>query len=217
MTYASRFRSYTVTEQQQEHWERVYSEKMPSEVSWFQPEPSDSLAVLDRFAVPTTTPFVDIGGGASNLVDSLLARGWCDLTVVDIAGSALKASQDRLGDKATSVKWEVADITAWHPKRNYGVWHDRAVFHFLTDPAQQSAYRKTLLAGTGSKALVIIATFAPDGPEKCSGLPVQRHDAVSLSAALGSEFNLIENWCDEHRTPWGAAQKFNWCVFQRMS
>ncbi|MET4132502.1 hypothetical protein ABIE62_001637 [Porphyrobacter sp. MBR-155] len=204
-----------MTDQQQDHWERVYTEKMPGDVSWFQPEPSDTLAVLTRFAVPTTRAFIDIGGGASNLVDALLARGWSDLTVVDIAGSALKASQDRLGDESACVLWEIADITAWHPARRYGVWHDRAVFHFLTEPEQQAAYRQALLAGTTTDTLVIIATFAPDGPEKCSGLPVCRHDAASLAVALGSEFSLVDDWRSEHRTPWGAIQKFNWCVFRR--
>jgi trans-aconitate methyltransferase len=206
-----------MTEEPQQHWDRVYSGKAPSEVSWFQSEPRPSLAALARFDVPHTTPFVDIGGGASNLVDGLLAGGWRDVTVVDIAAPALAAAQDRLGDPAAGVHWEVADITRWNPPRRYGVWHDRAVFHFLTEPEQRDAYRRALLAGTAPDALVIIATFAPDGPEKCSGLPVQRHDAASLAAALGSEFTLLGDWREEHLTPWGAAQKFIWCVFRRDS
>lgn len=206
-----------MTDQTREHWDRVYSDKAPSEVSWFQSEPRPSLAVLQRFDLPLTEPFVDIGGGASNLVDALLARGWSDVTVVDIAAPALAAAQVRLGEAASSVQWVVADITRWSPPRRYGVWHDRAVFHFLTEPEQQAAYRRALLAGTAPDALVIIATFAPDGPEKCSGLPVQRHDTASLSATLGSEFTLLDDWREEHLTPWGAAQIFSWCVFRRAS
>lgn len=204
-----------MTDQPQEHWDRVYSDKAPSEVSWFQNEPRASLDALDRCGVSATTPFVDIGGGASNLVDVLLTRGWTDVTVVDIAAPALVAAQARLGDEAVRVQWEVADITSWNPPRQYGVWHDRAVFHFLTEPEQQAEYRRALLAGTAPAAHVIIATFAPEGPEKCSGLPVQRYDAASLSAALGGEFTLLGDWREEHLTPWGAAQKFVWCVFQR--
>jgi hypothetical protein len=206
-----------LTDHPKEHWDQVYTEKAPSEVSWFQSEPRASLAVLDRFAVPVSSPFIDIGGGASNLIDALLARGWADVTVVDIAAPALAAAKARLGEAAASVQWEVADITRWQPSRRYGVWHDRAVFHFLTEPAQQAAYRDALLSGTAPDALVIIATFAPDGPEKCSGLTVQRHDAASLAAALGSEFTLLDDWREEHLTPWGLAQKFIWCVFRRNS
>lgn len=204
-----------MTEEPRQHWDRVYSDKAPSEVSWFQSEPRPSLAALARFDVPHTTPFVDIGGGASNLVDALLANGWSDVTVVDIAAPALEAAQARLGEAAVGVHWEVGDITRWNPRHRYGVWHDRAVFHFLTEPEQRDAYRRALLAGTAPDALVIIANFAPDGPEKCSGLPVQRHDAASLAAALGSAFTLLDNWREEHVTPWGDAQKISWCVFRR--
>ncbi len=171
--------------------------------------------MLDRFAVPVSTPFVDIGGGASNLVDALLARGWSDVTVVDIAASALAAAKVRLGKAAARVQWEVADITGWQPSRRYGVWHDRAVFHFLTAQEQRTAYRDALISGTAPGSLVVIATFAPDGPEKCSGLPVQRHDAASLAEALGEDFELLDDWHEEHLTPWGSAQKFIWCVFRR--
>ena len=135
--------------------------------------------------------------------------------MVDVAAPALAAAQARLGEAAARVHWEKADITRWNPPRRYGVWHDRAVFHFLTRPEQRDAYRRALLAGTAPDAVVIIATFAPDGPEKCSGLPVQRHDAASLAAALGSELTLVSDWREEHLTPWGAAQMFIWCVFRR--
>jgi trans-aconitate methyltransferase len=206
-----------MTGQPQDHWDRVYTEKAPDAVSWFQSEPRPSLAALDRFAVPVDTGFVDIGGGASNLVDALLARGWNDVTVLDIAAPALATAQARLGKAATRVQWEVADSTQWEPLRRFGVWHDRAVFHFLTEPQQQAAYRRALLDATAPDALVIIATFAPDGPEKCSGLLVQRHDAASMARALGSDFTLIDDWREEHLTPWAAAQKFTWCAFRRQA
>ena len=200
---------------QQDHWTQVYTQKAPSQVSWFQAEPEATLRALERLHVPSSSSFVDVGGGASNLVDALLQRGWDDMTVIDIAGSALAAAKQRLGEKAARVQWEVADITEWQPPRRYDVWHDRAVFHFLTEPDQRAAYRRTLLKAIAPAGLVIMATFALDGPEKCSGLPVQRYDAASLSAAIGSGFTPVEDWREEHLTPWGASQSFTWCVFRR--
>ena len=199
----------------QDHWAKVYREKEPSAVSWYQPEPAPSLRALDRLGADSSSPFIDIGGGASNLVDALLMRGWQDVTVVDIAAPALEAAKLRLGEEAEKVHWEVADITDWQPSRRYGVWHDRAVFHFLTKPEQRAAYRQALLSGTEPSGLIIMATFALDGPEKCSGLPVQRYDPSTLAAELGSEFQLLEAWHEEHVTPWDAAQSFNWCAFRR--
>lgn len=198
-----------------DHWTRVYEDKAPSAVSWFQPEPEPSLRALDRCGATPDLAFVDVGGGASNLVDALLKRGWRDLTVLDIAPSALDAARDRLGPAAEQVTWQVADITAWQPSRQYDVWHDRAVFHFLTEPEQREAYRRALSSGLAPDGLVIIATFALDGPERCSGLPVQRYDAAMLSAELGDGFRLVESWREEHVTPWGSSQAFTWCAFRR--
>jgi trans-aconitate methyltransferase len=199
----------------QDHWTKVYQEKSPSAVSWYQSEPAPSLRALDRLGADPSSPFVDVGGGASNLVDALLARGWEDVTVVDIAAPALEAAKLRLGEKASTVHWEVADITDWQPSRRYAVWHDRAVFHFLTEPEQRKAYRLALLSGVVPDGLIIMATFAPDGPEKCSGLPVRRYDPSTLAAELGSDFRLVEAWREEHVTPWNDAQSFNWCAFRR--
>jgi Trans-aconitate methyltransferase len=198
-----------------DHWTKVYEEKSPSAVSWYQSEPAPSLRALDRLGADPSTPFVDIGGGASNLVDALLTQGWQDITVVDIAATALEAAKLRLGEKASMVDWQVADITDWQPARQYGVWHDRAVFHFLTAPEQREAYRRAIGAGLAPNGLLIMATFALDGPEKCSGLPVQRYDPTTLATELGSDFRLIETWREDHVTPWGAAQSFNWCAFRR--
>ena len=158
---------------------------------------------------------IDVGGGASNLVDALVKRGWGDVTVLDIAAPALEAAKERLGLSARKVHWEVADIIDWQPSRQYDVWHDRAVFHFLTEPEQREAYRRALLAGVAPGGLVIMATFALDGPERCSGLPVQRYDPASLAKELGNAFRLVEEWREEHVTPWGSTQSFNWCAFRR--
>ncbi|KPQ21163.1 MAG: hypothetical protein HLUCCX21_07210, partial [Porphyrobacter sp. HL-46] len=196
-----------------DHWRSVYSDKQPEDVSWYQASPVQSLHALDRFGAGPTQSLIDIGGGASTLVDALLERGWRDLTVLDIAGSALAAAQARLGDKAALVAWEVADITAWQPSRRHDIWHDRAVFHFLTQPEQRAAYVRALGAGLAPGGLAIIATFAPDGPEKCSGLVVERYDADKLARTLGPEWTLEASWREAHLTPWGSSQAFTWCVF----
>ena len=198
------------------HWTYVYEAKAPTTVSWYQETPEPSLRALDRFGAAASSSLIDVGGGASNLVDALLAQGWQDLTVLDIAAPALEASKARLGRKAEKVCWEVEDITAWRPRRKFDVWHDRAVFHFLTEPKQREAYRSALSRGVAKAGLVIIATFALDGPEKCSGLPVQRYDQVSLAAEMGDALQLIHGWPEEHVTPWGARQSFNWCAFRRI-
>lgn len=200
----------------QEHWSSVYVEKDPAAVSWHQPDPTPSLAALDRFGAQPASSFIDIGGGASNLVDALLGRGWRDLTTLDIAPSALEAAKARLGTDAASVRWEVADIIEWKPGRRYDVWHDRAVFHFLTEPEQRKAYREALSKGVASGGLVIIATFSPSGPDRCSGLPVRQYDANALVQELGAGYSLVDKWREEHRTPWGAVQDFQWCVFRKV-
>lgn len=205
-----------MTIERADHWHQVYIEKQPENVSWFQAAPEQSLQALDRFDAGPAQSLIDIGGGASTLVDALLERGWCDLTVLDIAAPALAAAQARLGDKANAVAWEIADITAWQPPRRYDIWHDRAVFHFLTEPQQRADYFRTLGEGLAPGGLAIIATFALDGPEKCSGLAVERYDADKLARAFGPKFKLEANWREEHLTPWGAAQAFTWCVLRQV-
>ena len=200
----------------QEHWTRVYEEKAPTSVSWYQPIPEPSLSALKRFGPSVPSSLIDVGGGASNLVDALLEQGWQEVTVLDIAAPALEAAKTRLGPLADKVHWEVADVTKWHPPRTYGVWHDRAVFHFLTEPEQREAYRRALLEGVVYGGLAVIATFALDGPERCSGLPVRRYDPASLSEEIGDTFQLIDGWREEHVTPWRATQSFNWCAFRRV-
>lgn len=206
-----------MSSERETHWRKVYTDKQPEDVSWFQDTPAQSLLALDRFQAEPSQSLIDIGGGASTLVDALLARGWGDVTVLDIAAPALAAAQARLGEADAAVTWVVADITDWQPPRQYDIWHDRAVFHFLTEPAQRAAYLRTLGDGLTAGGLAIFATFAPDGPETCSGLPVERYDADKLSTSLGPRFQLEASWRDEHRTPWDASQAFTWCVFRRLA
>lgn len=201
----------------QDHWTQVYEDKAPTAVSWYQESPEPSLGALSHFGASPSSSFIDVGGGASNLVDTLLEQGWQDITVLDLAAPALEAAKTRLGALANKVQWEVADITDWQPPRQFEVWHDRAVFHFLTEPQQREAYRRTLLAGLAPGGLVVMATFALDGPERCSGLPVQRYDAASLAEEMGDKLLLIDGWREEHVTPWGAKQLFNWCAFRRVA
>lgn len=197
-----------------EHWDEVYTRKAETSVSWYQPHAGMSLSYIKR-AATSSTPIVDIGGGASTLVDDLLAEGFTDLTVVDVAGSALAKSRARLGDRAAHVAWVVADVTRWRPPRQYGIWHDRAVFHFLTSREDQQAYIAAMAAHTAPGATAIMATFAPDGPEKCSGLPVQRYSAQELATRVGPAFQLIEEAQETHTTPWNATQKFTYAMLKR--
>ncbi|MBB3646220.1 trans-aconitate methyltransferase [Rhizobium sp. BK619] len=204
-----------MTEAKQEHWDAVYRTKAADSVSWYQPTPEPSLQALDALRLPVTASLIDVGGGASSLVDRLVERGWSDLTVLDIAAPALDLAKARLGDETARVAWVVDDVTAWRPERQYDVWHDRAVFHFHTEPEQRLAYRRALETGTAPGSAVIIATFAPDGPERCSGLPVQRYDAAALTREFSSAFTLERDWREEHTTPSGGRQSFQWCVFRR--
>ncbi|MBX5161166.1 MULTISPECIES: class I SAM-dependent methyltransferase [unclassified Rhizobium] len=204
-----------MTETKREHWDEVYRTKAADSVSWYQPTPEPSLRALDELRLPVSASLIDVGGGASSLVDRLVERGWSDLTVLDIAAPALDLAKARLGDETARVAWVIDDVTAWRPERQYDVWHDRAVFHFLTEPEQRLAYRHALEIGTASGSAVIIATFAPDGPERCSGLPVQRYDAAALAGEFSSAFAPQRDWREEHTTPGGRWQSFQWCVFRR--
>lgn len=201
---------------QLDHWGKVWREKSPSAVGWFQPEPKTSLDLICALELPKDTGIVDVGGGASLLVDRLLAQGHRHVAVLDIAKAAFRHTMERLGPAADEVTWIESDVTQWEPAAGlFGLWHDRAVCHFLTEPAQQEAYARVLDRALSPEGAAIIATFAPDGPEKCSGLPVRRHDGASLATMLGPGFRLIEERREDHVTPGGTVQKFNWCVFRR--
>jgi ubiquinone/menaquinone biosynthesis C-methylase UbiE len=199
----------------QAHWEKVYSAKREDEVSWFQATPAVSIELLTLTGAVKSSGIIDIGGGASRLVDWFVSQGYGDVTVLDVSAPALNSARLRLGEKANRVSWITADVTAWEPSRLYDVWHDRAAFHFLTDPNDQEAYVLRLRRALRVGGHAIVGTFALDGPERCSGLLVQRHDATTLAVALGPGFELIDARPHEHVTPWGAVQKFQFSTFRR--
>jgi len=199
----------------QAHWENVYETKGENEVSWFQENPTISLDLIDATGVTKAASIIDIGGGASRLVDVLLDRGVAALTVLDLSEKALATAKARLGSKAAKVQWIVADVTKWEGAESYDVWHDRAAFHFLTEPGDRSAYAERVLRAVRPGGHVIIGTFAPDGPERCSGLPVMRHDAASLGETLGRSFELLESRQHDHQTPMGGIQRFQFSRFRR--
>jgi SAM-dependent methyltransferase len=198
----------------QAHWEDAYRSKGDN-VSWFQPLGSRSLEMIRSAAPMRGSAIVDIGSGASRLADDLLAAGYSDLTLLDISELALARTRERLGEVADTVQWIAADITQWKPVRTWDVWHDRAVFHFLTDSAAQDSYIAALKQGTKPGSRVILSTFALTGPEKCSGLPVQRYNADTLSARLGPEFVLYTKGTEQHRTPFNTTQNFIYAGFRR--
>ncbi len=197
------------------HWENVYRTKGERDVSWFQERPEISLALIQATGAGTDAAIVDIGGGASRLVDALLEAVFANVTVLDLSESALAASAARLAARGAKVKWIAANVTAWEPSQTYDVWHDRAAFHFLTDPKDRAAYAARVLRAVRPGGHVIIGTFALDGPERCSGLPVVRHDATSIGAVLGSSFELIESRDHAHQTPMGTVQRFQFSRFRR--
>lgn len=199
----------------QAHWDNVYTSRGEKDVSWYQDRATPSLELIALTGLAADAEIIDIGGGASRLVDSLLLANFRRLTVLDLSGAALDAARQRLGEQAAFVKWVIADVTTWEPSQTYDLWHDRAAFHFLTDRADQSAYVERLKRAVKPAGFVIIGTFAPDGPERCSGLPIVRYDAAALAAMLGHEFELIDARRHEHTTPWGAVQRFQFATFRR--
>jgi Methyltransferase domain len=201
--------------ERQRHWEQVYAGKSSTGVSWYQPSAERSLALIKATGIAPDAAVIDIGGGASVLVDQLLEAGFSDVTVLDLAASGLALSKARLGPRAGQVHWIEADLLSWTPDRAYGLWHDRAVFHFLTGADERARYRANLKNGLAKGGWLIMAAFSPDGPERCSGLPVQRWSPETLAAELGPEFLLVESFREAHRTPGGAMQNFIWCRFRR--
>ena len=199
----------------QGHWQSVYTSKGEHEVSWFQESPEPSLALIKQAGAARDSAIIDIGGGASRLVDTLVGLDYADITVLDLSAAALAAAQARLGRDAEKVRWIVADVTAWEPPRIYDLWHDRAAFHFLVEESERQAYVARLTKALKPGGHAIIATFAPDGPERCSGLPVMRYDAASLSEILGSAFVMLNTQRHEHATPWGTRQQFQFSTFRR--
>lgn len=200
---------------QRGHWQGVYKTKAADAVSWYQLSPVPSLEMVAAARLDHSATIVDVGAGASNLVDALLDQGFTRITVLDIAEAALDIARARLGARATQVDWQVADVTRWHPRRLYDLWHDRAVFHFLTEEDDRAAYKATVKAALRAGGMMILATFAEDGPERCSGLPVMRYGAAGLAAELGEDFSLVVHMNERHVTPAGAEQSFTWALFRR--
>ena len=204
--------------QTKEHWDQVYSTKATTGVSWFQEHARLSLDLIDQTGVAKDAGIIDVGGGASTLVDDLLDLGYSNLTVLDLSSTALEKSKARIGDKARKVTWIAGDITQVDlPRDGYAVWHDRAVFHFLTAREDREAYVRAVLHAVKPGGHVIVATFAEDGPEKCSGLPVMRYSADALHAEFGAPFTLQQQRREEHHTPSGTVQKFIYCMCRKAS
>ncbi len=196
-----------------QHWEDVYGKKKPTEVSWYQAEPTLSLSLLNEATGAERASIIDVGGGASTLIDRLVDRAATEITVLDLSGAALHAAQSRLGAKASKVQWIEADILNVDlPEAAYDVWHDRAVFHFLTDAADRRRYVEQVFRSVKVGGHVLVATFDADGPPKCSGLEVARYSPVELHAQFGPSFSLIRSVHEDHFTPMGTTQKFVYCL-----
>jgi len=196
----------------QSHWGMIYTQKAPDQVSWYGPRLEASLALIEETGAGPSASIIDGGSGESTLVDDLVARGYSNLTVLDISEAAVAASKKRLGDAAERVRWLVADITQVELEPGaYDVWHDRAVFHFLTAEADRRAYVRQVVRSVKGGGHVIASAFGPEGPAKCSGLEVVRYDAESLHAEFGSNFRLISSSRQLHETPFGTTQQFVYC------
>lgn len=199
----------------EEHWNQVYETKQSDAVSWFQRVPLTSLSLLTAAGLGTGSCVIDVGGGDSRLVDSLLDCGLDCLTVLDISGAAIARAQTRLGTRASRVSWIVADVTAEWAIPPVDFWHDRALFHFLVDESDRARYVRNVRRGLKAGGHVLIATFAPDGPTKCSGLPVMRHSGESINKELGAEFGLVRTLVESHTTPMGTTQPFLFTLLRR--
>lgn len=197
-----------------EHWERLYRSKRSDELSWFQPRPETSLELIKLAGCGPSSHIIDVGGGTSHLVDVLVAQGYRHVTVLDIASLALKEARQRLGEQAGRVIWVEADITSASLEQTFDMWHDRAVFHFLTEAKDRAAYVRVLKKSLNLGGHAVVATFAEDGPTHCSGLPVVRYNPISLLRELGEGFELVETRQELHRTPAGHGQSFVYCLFR---
>lgn len=198
----------------QNHWEKVYQGKESTEVSWYQEYPDQSMRMIEKVVASKADAIIDVGGGTSVLIDSLLQKEYSRLAVLDISAAALKCAQQRLCERAEKTEWIVADVTAFEPPHRFSLWHDRAVFHFLTAEEDRKKYLSVLRKSLEKDAHLMLATFAEDGPEMCSGLPVERYDSEKLMRTLGVEFELLEQQVEIHNTPSGMEQKFNYFLLR---
>ncbi len=198
-----------------DHWETVYSGKMSTDVSWFQPRPERSLQFVEQTAVDRDDAIIDVGGGASTLVDHLLDDGFTDITVLDVAGKPLEQSQERLGVRASQVEWVVSDVTTFRPSRTWQLWHDRAALHFLVDEQDRARYVDVLKRALQPGGHVVLATFGPEGPLKCSGLEIRRYSIDLVEELLGPGFELQSQVIENHVTPMGSNQQFLYSCWTR--
>lgn len=205
-----------MTTKRQDHWQNVYATKSHTQVSWYQDEPVRSLEFIAASGVEKNRPVIDVGGGASTLVDHLLDRGFSRLTVLDLAAAALRQAQERLAARAGDVDWQVGDVMSFKPQHRYALWHDRAVLHFLVDADQRRQYVDTLKRSLEPDGHAVLATFGPAGPEKCSGLPVRRYGVDQFRELLGQDFELTREAIEEHTTPGGATQQFLYTGWKRV-
>lgn len=198
-----------------EHWEKVFGAKLSTEVSWYQPQPKESLDFIKQFRLSKTSSIIDIGGGDSLLVDNLLSLGFTDITVLDISSAAIERAKSRLGEKALLVKWVVSDVLDFASDKKYDCWHDRAAFHFLTTGLEVEQYLEVAQQHISSQGKMVIGTFSTNGPEKCSGLPVKQYDEKLLTGALQKWFKKIRCTTTDHITPFKTIQNFLFCSFQK--
>lgn len=200
-----------------DHWNAAYAAKQVDQLSWFQHRPALSLALVSQSGIAKSDRIIDVGGGASTFVDGLIEAGYQDVSVLDLSTRALSAAKSRLGQHAANVQWIEGDILHDDPGGPYALWHDRAVFHFLIDSRDRERYRRALSRAIAPGGVVLMATFAPDGPERCSGLPVQRWSPDDLARELGPRFRLIDSRCEAHVTPSAKEQRFSYCLFREDS
>jgi 2-polyprenyl-3-methyl-5-hydroxy-6-metoxy-1,4-benzoquinol methylase len=194
------------------HWETVYKTKAPDAVSWYREHLDTSIELIRQASSSSSVNVIDVGGGESTLVDDLLRLGYSNISILDISAKALEVAQERLGSSAGDVQWIAADITEVElPSKKYDIWHDRAVFHFLIEPAQREAYVRQVAKSVKTGGTVIVATFGPDGPDSCSGLPTVKYDSDSLHGEFGASFKLVASLTEQHKTPFGTTQQFLYC------
>jgi ubiquinone/menaquinone biosynthesis C-methylase UbiE len=199
------------------HWQAVYSKKAPEQVSWYRPHLDRSLAFIRSCSLPPDSRIVDVGGGSSTLVDDLLVEGYGNLAVIDLADAALALARDRIGARSAGVEWIAGDVTtALLSERSVDFWHDRAVFHFLTEAPARAAYLAQVMRCVKPGGHVLVATFGLDGPDKCSGLPVARYDAKGIHTVFGEAFDKVDQATEQHETPWGGVQSFVYCFCRRV-
>lgn len=196
----------------QEHWNAIYGKKEPTEVSWYRPHLERSMRFVDQAHLPRAAAIIDVGGGASTLVDDLLAQGFTNVSVLDLSEGAIAQAKTRLGPEAAAVNWIVGDVTQLElPERQYDFWHDRAVFHFLTDETSRERYINAVRRALKPGGHIVVATFGPSAPERCSGLPVVRYTSEGIHDQFGGQFLKVGEESETHKTPWGSEQEFVYC------